>query len=323
MLQEDIVSTRAWTGETIKTDDWFLPLPAPVMAEVREMLEKMRIDPLPMLAQEPSLYSLPETAAFFRQVHDVLDNGVGFALIDRLPIEEMTEEEAKSVYWVLSKLIGRPVAQKWNGAMIMDVRDSGKKPTPGSGVRLSQTNIDLAYHSDNAHNDAPAEYVGLLALQTAREGGLSRIMSFYTVHNYLLKNHPDKLRRLYKPFFWDRMHEHRPEDSKLFSAPIFRYEQGQLLARLGVHQIRNAYAVIDGGMDAATEEALAALDEAFAQAHNSVSMMMELGQIQFVNNRMIGHSRTEFVDFEDAAKKRHLVRVWLRDSGTLNYRGAI
>jgi hypothetical protein len=294
-----------------------------MLAEIRGMLDKMRTDPLPMLMQELAHYALPEAAAFFTKVRGILERGVGFVLIDRLPVEDMSEEEAKSVYWVLSKLIGRPVAQKWNGTMMMDVWDSGKKPTPGSGVRLSQTSIDLAYHSDNAHNDAPAEYVGLLALKIAREGGLSSVMSFYTVHNYLRRHHPDELKRLYKPFFWDRMLEHRPDDSALFNAPIFRYVDGDLQARLGTLQIRNAYALLEGGMDAATEQALAALDRAFSDEHNAVSMMLQPGQIQFLNNRIIGHSRTEFVDCDDPALKRHLVRIWLRDGGTPNYRGAI
>jgi hypothetical protein len=323
ILDEDITTVRAWTRDTIKEEDWLLPIPERMLDEVRAMLGKMRTDPLPMLLQQPSHYELPEATSFFRQVRQILDHGVGFVLIDRLPIEDMSEEEAKSVYWVLSSLIGRPVAQKWNGTMMMDVRDSGKKPTPGSGVRLSQTSVDLAYHSDNAHNDEPAEYVGLLSLKIAREGGLSSVMSFCTVHNYLRRHHPDRLTRLYKPFFWDRMLEHRPDDSALFNAPIFRYVDGELQARLGTLQIRNAYALLEGGMDPATEEALAALDDAFSRENNAVSMMMQPGQIQFLNNRIIGHSRTEFVDFDETALKRHLIRIWLRENGTPHYRGAI
>ena len=33
----------------------------------------------------------------------------------------------------------RPVAQKWDGTMIYDVRDTGKKP--GNGVRPDITNV--------------------------------------------------------------------------------------------------------------------------------------------------------------------------------------
>ena len=322
MLETEIQGIQAWKASTIKDSDWQMKVPDSVLAEIRAMLAIMRGDPLPMLLQTPDMYSLPASTTFFARAKSIMDDGVGFVLIDRIPIEEMSEDEARSVYWVLSKLVGRPVAQKWNGTPMMDVRDTGKKPTPGSGVRLSQTSVDLAYHSDNAHNDAPAEYVGLLMLQNAKEGGLSRVMSFYTVHNYLLKNHPEKLKRLYRPMFWDRMREHRPEDALMFNAPIFKFEDGKLNARLGVIQIRNAYAMVDGGMDTATEEAIAALEEAFQDDTAVAAMTMEPGQMQFLNNRIIGHSRTEFVDFDEPGRKRHLLRIWLRDSGTLHYRGA-
>ncbi len=323
VLDREIEGAQAWTKATLKDSDWIMKIPDPVMAEIRAMLAAMRGDPLPMLLQSPEMYRLPEATKFFSRAKTIMDEGVGFVLIDRIPVEEMSEDEARSVYWVLSKLIGRPVAQNWKGNLMMDVRDTGKKPTPGSGVRLSQTSVDLAYHSDNAHNDAPAEYVGLLMLKAAKEGGLSRVKSFYTVHNYLLKHHPEKLKRLYKPLFWDRMREHRSEDSLLFNAPIFKCEDGKLNARLGIIQIRNAYAMVDGGMDKETEEALAAVEEAFADESSVAEMAMEPGHIQFLNNHAIGHSRTEFVDFEDdISNKRHLLRIWLRDSGTQHYRGA-
>jgi TfdA family taurine catabolism dioxygenase TauD len=323
VLDAHIDGAKAWTGETLQQEEWMLSIPAPVLAEVEDMLAAMRRDPLPALQQDPSYYRLAQSTAFFGKVRDLMDNGAGFVLIDRLPVEDMSEDEARAVYWVVSKLIGRPVAQKWNGTMMMDVRDSGQKPIAGSGVRLSQTSVDLAYHSDNAHNDAPAEYVGLLMLQDAKIGGVSKVMSFYTVHNYLRSHHREQLPRLYKPFFWDRMREHHPAESPLFSAPIFKYHSGQLEARLGLIQIRNAYAMIDGGMDEATSDALDAIGDAFSQSENAVEMTFRPGQIQFLNNRMIGHARTEFFDHEEAGRKRHLLRIWLRDSGLPNYRGTI
>jgi Taurine catabolism dioxygenase TauD, TfdA family len=321
MLDHHIEGAQAWTRATLKDSDWNLKIPDAVLAEIRDMVAVMRGDPLPMLLQTPDMYRLPEATKLLARAKQIMDEGVGFVLLDRIPVEEMSEEEARGVYWVLSKLIGRPVAQKWNGTPMMDVRDTGKKPTPGSGVRLSQTSVDLAYHSDNAHNDAPAQYVGLLMLRAAKDGGLSRVKSFYTVHNYLLTHHPEKLKRLYKPMFWDRMREHRPEDSLVFNAPIFKFEDGKLIARLGIIQIRNAYAMIDGGIDKETEQALAAVEEAFDEEESVAEMVLSPGQMQFLNNAIIGHSRTEFFDHDEVERKRHLLRIWLRDSGTMHYRG--
>jgi alpha-ketoglutarate-dependent taurine dioxygenase len=47
----------------------------------------------------------------------------------------------------------------------------------------------------------------------------------------------------------------------------------------------------------------------------------EPGQIQLVNNRQIGHRRTAFRDWPEPDRKRHLVRLWLRDGGRAFYNG--
>jgi alpha-ketoglutarate-dependent taurine dioxygenase len=52
-----------------------------------------------------------------------------------------------------------------------------------------------------------------------------------------------------------------------------------------------------------------------------VELDFEPGQIQYVNNRATGHARTEFVDHPEPERRRHLVRLWLRDGGRRGYRG--
>jgi hypothetical protein len=39
------------------------------------------------------------------------------------------------------------------------------------------------------------------------------------------------------------------------------------------------------------------------------------GDIQFLNNRVVLHSRTDFVDHEEPDRKRLLLRLWLRTPG--------
>jgi len=51
----------------------------------------------------------------------------------------------------------------------------------------------------------------------------------------------------------------------------------------------------------------------------SIDFDLEPGQMQFVDNRALGHSRAAFVDYPE--RKRHLVRLWLRDRGRRAYPG--
>lgn len=43
-----------------------------------------------------------------------------------------------------------------------------------------------------------------------------------------------------------------------------------------------------------------------------LDMDFEVGDIQFLNNAVILHSRTEYEDYEEPELKRHLLRLWLK-----------
>ena len=71
----------------------------------------------------------------------ILDEGIGVALVDRLPMDRLTAEQATAAHWVLGQMVGMPVAQKWDGTMIYDVTDTGRRAA--YGVRGSWTNLEL------------------------------------------------------------------------------------------------------------------------------------------------------------------------------------
>ncbi|MDX2203350.1 MAG: TauD/TfdA family dioxygenase [Hyphomicrobiaceae bacterium] len=319
-ITQRIVGRDAWTRADLKESDWRVVLPAEALSEVRSVVQSLREQPVPALALRPDSYQMPACRAAMETVKRIVNTGVKFALVERLPVEEMSEGEAKAIYWMLSSMIARPVAQKLDGTMIYDVTDTGRKPLPGSGVRPDKSNVDLQFHNDNAYNLVMPEVVGLLCIRKARSGGTSRVMSFATAHNRLRERFPERLDRLYQPFVFDRQKEHRPDESPLFEAPVFINDNGTLLARLGQHQIKNGYALA-GGMDEETREALLAIDEVFRETDLQFEFDMQPGDMQFARNCEVGHSRTEFHDFEEAEKKRLLVRLWLRDSGKPGYVG--
>ena len=74
-------------------------------------------------------------------------------------------------------------------------------------------------------------------------------------------------------------------------------------------------------MDNETSAALAAIRAVFDRPELRIELDFEPGQIQFVNNLLTGHARTEFEDYPEPERKRHLVRLWLRRSGKRGYRG--
>jgi hypothetical protein len=242
-------------------------------------------------------------------------------ILERIPVEDMTSDDARVAFWNFSGLVARPVAQKHNGALMYDVKDLGAAATPGSAVRPSVTNDFLEFHNDGAASNAPPEYVGLLMLHDAKEGGLSRVMSVNAIYNWLLDRHPGTLDRLHREFKFDRMQERDPSEPLCLTAPFFTQSEGRLRARCGPYQMKNAFALGEMDLDDETTEAVQALDEAFEQESLMADFVLEPGQIQYVNNQTTVHSRTEFVDHPEADRRRHLLRIWLRNAGGVAHSG--
>ena len=317
-----MAATQAWTRDTIRPVDWTVPLPAAALAELRAVLSELRRAPLPTFLLDPADFALDACRATMAEVRRVTREGAMFAVFDRLPMAEMNRDEAIQVYWLLSSLLSRPVAQKLNGQMFFDVMDTGAKLKPGSGIRPTVTNVDLRFHNDNAYNETPPQYVCLLCLHPAKEGGVSQIMSVATVHDALERRHPELMARLYRPFWYDRHAEHAPDEPTTFAAPIFeRADDGTVKARLALSEILAGNELRGERMDNQTAAALAAVQSVFDRPELRIELNFEAGQIQYVNNRATGHARTEFVDHPESERKRHLVRLWLRDAGRRGYRG--
>ena len=296
-----------------------VPLPAPAVDELEQALRQLRGNPLPLLLLSPAQFALSACASVMAAVEHKLRRGIGLAVIDRIPVERFSVEENRALYWLLGSLLGRPVAQKWDGTMIYDVKDTGK--TLEYGVRRSVTNLELQFHTDAPWLALPPERVGLLCLHPAREGGVSQVVSLATVHNELRRLRPDILPRLYRPFPWDRQAEHAPGDHKVAWQPIFRSDGRDLVARYNEALIVNAEALTDTPLDAEGREALAAM-RAIADAPDlRVEFTIERGQIQYLENLAVAHSRTAFKDAEEPHLKRHLIRLWNRNEGRQTFHG--
>jgi alpha-ketoglutarate-dependent taurine dioxygenase len=315
-----IEGPSAWTRHDIQPEEYGAELPIACLDEIRRAVDEIREFPLPTILRRPDDFAMPACRREMARVHEMLDRGRRFVIVDRLPMCEMDAAEATAIYWLLSSMVSRPVAQKLDGTMIYDVLDTGQEALPGSGVRPDKTNIEIRFHNDNAYNDTPPDYVGLLCLRKAHSGGHSRVISFHTVHNTVRERRPDLLERLHRPFWFDRQREYRPDESPIFSAPVFE-TAGEVQGRFSAHQIAGGYALHGEPVDDEGEAAIAAMLDVFEEDGLSVDFDLGPGQIQFVHNRALGHSRTAFVDHPDPDRKRHLVRLWLRDRGRRAYQG--
>ena len=322
VLDHFVEGKKAWVRADLKQEDWLFSMSPECLAEVHAAAAQLQTKPTPAEQLDPSQFKMAACRKLMARVADALDNGARFAIVDRLPLDEFGEDTGKGVYWLLSSMIARPVEQKLTGVRTYDVCDTGQKAAAGSGVRPDKTNMEQYFHNDNSYNTTPPEYVGLLCVRPARTGGISHVINFYTVHNELLRTHPEVLPRLYRPFWFDRQKEYLPGEPEVIFEPMFSFDgDSRLRARLGLFQIGSGYTLQNEPMDAEAKAAIAALKEVFAKSALTFDFVLERGQMQFANNRELCHRRTGFEDFDDPAKKRLLVRLWLRNKGGLRYQG--
>jgi len=308
-----------WNRDSLASSDGIVALTPECRRELDAVVELLRRNPLPTIALVPDDFELTACRAMMARVSDILRDGVGFVIIDRLPMDDYSVNEATTVYWLLAQMVARPVAQSWDGKLIYDVRDFGRPP--GNGVRPDVTNAEQNFHTDNSYNLCPPDYVALLCLRPAMEGGISSIVSFYSVYNEMLKLRPDLVERLFQPYLFDRQREHAPDDPKVLSHPLFQDRNGQVVCRLSHRHVVNGYKMAGVPFDGLGAEALETLESLMREPRWAREFWFESGQIQIVDNTRLGHRRTAFKDYEEEDRKRHLVRLWLRSEGRRFYNG--
>jgi hypothetical protein len=247
-------------------------------------------------------FPLPRSRDMLREVFRELEDGVGFAVVGNFPVERFSYDEALIGYAGLAAHLGVLVDQSYAGAMKVDVKDLGL--AYGKDVRGYQSNAMLRFHTDGA------VLTGLLCLESAVEGGLSVLTSSGAMSNCILRERPDLHAILVRGFHHHRRGEHAPGAHPISPEPIpvFAFYDGLLHCTYDRNQ---SLWCRDEGVEFSAQdiEAMDLLDALMARRENQLHMEMRKGDVQFVNNFTVMHSRTEYRDGPD--RKRHLVRLWI------------
>jgi alpha-ketoglutarate-dependent taurine dioxygenase len=312
----------AWTRDGLSAADWTVPVPDACLAEIAVVVGRLRDEcPGSIETMTPDRFALSSCAGLMNAVREKLVGGPGIAVLDRFPVQEYTADEAKAVGWLLAGILGRIVAQKWDGTRLYDVKDSGQ--ALGYGVRRSVTNLEQPFHTDGPWLWQPPAFVGLFCVATARAGGESRVTSLVSAHNALRARARPLLERLYAPFHWDRQAEHGPDEARWATHPVFASDGATLSARYYDDYITNGQRLAGEPLDAEGIDALAALRDIVDASDHRVEFRIEQGQLQYLNNRQVAHSRTAFRDSPEPGQIRHMLRLWNREEGTLHVDGQL
>jgi Taurine catabolism dioxygenase TauD, TfdA family len=296
-----ITGPAAWRGSDLATSTaWRHRLSSGDVDELDRALATAKASRRPMHALRAADFPLPTLthpiAAWRREVAD----GRGFVLVQGFPVERWGPEDSAIAFYSLGLHLGIPGAQNPEGDLLGHIRDTGEDPRV---VRSYKTATDLAYHCD------AADLVGLLCLQTARRGGVSRIISSITVYNAMLAEHPELIDRLYEPFLFDTHGEAGLDYIPLHAC---RHAGGRLRTFWHSDCFRSSHELERApGFDPRERAALDAYDAIALRPELYLDMELAKGDAQLLSNHTILHARTAFEDHPDPARKRHLLRLWI------------
>ena len=235
-----------------------------------------------------------------------IEYGTGVVLIRGLDVDAYGLEGTRLVYWGLGLHLGTPIAQNPRADLLVNVRDEGGDPYKDPTARGYHTAQYLPFHNDQG------DVVGLLCYRTAKAGGLSCISSSAAIHNEILATRPDLLEVLYGTFYADVRGEEPPGRKPYYAEPRFALHGDNFYAQHGPTYVKSAQRFPEvPRLTEAQLEAMALVDQLVATDRFRLDMDFRQGDIQFLNNHLVLHSRTGFEDFETADRKRHLLRLWL------------
>jgi hypothetical protein len=306
MAREPIGGPSAWLATGLRHRDWAFALTDKDVNEIDAAVEQSRAARLRIQGIEKDDFRLPNLSSKLQELRTVIKDGIGFGYVRGFPVDRYDREGQLRVYWGLARHIGDPVPQNRNGHLIGHVIDVGDTVSDYN-KRIAQTTSELAFHSDSC------DVVGLLCVRTAKRGGLSAIVSAIAVHDEMLRRAPDLCAALYEPVLLDRRGEIPPGGKPWFRMPVFTLHNGRFAGYGPLPQyIESAKRFTDAPqMPAKQVAAVKLFYEICGDDRFCLRLPFKSGDIQFLQNHLIFHSRTEFEDWPDPARKRHLMRIWL------------
>ncbi len=305
-----ITGPSAWFGpDMARRDDWIWRLDYADIAEIESAVLYFKATGAPMEAINLENFPLRHLATKLDAALHELQEGRGFVMMRGFPVERHDIATAAIAYLGIGRHFGSLRSSNGRGHLLGHVKDVGADIKDGN-TRFYQTNRRLEYHTDSA------DIVGLLCLQTAKSGGESFLASSVTVYNEMWRRRPNLAPTAFLPFSTDRRGEVPADMAPWFDIPIFNWHTGKLSGIYLRHYIEEAQRRFPAAprLTRAQFEVMDLIDELVNDSAIHLQMAFERGDMQFLHNHQILHSRNDFENWPEPERQRHLLRLWMAPS---------
>jgi len=302
-----VTGPSAWYGRDLAgRSDWIETLSAAELADLDAAIRGFQASGKALAEISPSSFVLPVLGARLASLLAVLLEGRGFVMLRGFQPDRYSREQQAIAYLGVGSHLGSPRSQNAKGHLLGHVKDLGLDVSDPK-VRYYQTSRKLEYHTDSV------DIVGLLCLKTAKAGGESFICSSMTVANEVLARRPDLFPALFQPFPTDRRGEVPAGMKPWFDMPILHWHAGRMSCIYARQYIESAQKNFPEAkrLTAAQVAAMDLMDELLNDPAIHLSMAFLPGDMQFLHNHQILHSRNDFENWPEPERQRHLLRLWL------------
>ena len=243
----------------------------------------------------------PEINALCAGLDETIRRGRGAVLLTGVTRETHSEEDMERIYWGIGVCLGDPAVQSMLGDRLGHVQHVKDDPV----ARGYRSNEELTPHTDSYR------MVGLMCLQRAETGGLSRIVSSLAVHNEILATRPDLLEPLYEGYHYavaEAAFSSQPVTD--FRIPVFCCIDGMVSCNYVRSFMQKAAKLRGEALPAKLVEAIAYFDEVAEREDIGIRFMLQPGEMLLWHNFQMLHAREAYQD--SPAHTRHLLRLWLK-----------
>ena len=213
-----LVDPAEWRSEDLAaSDDWIYVLSDTEIAELTEAVEAASSRGGDIKDTTLADFRMPTLGPALADIRGELIDGRGFVLIRGVPVASYSRAQSALAFWGIGLHLGLPVSQNADGHLLGHVKDIGGDYGDAK-TRGYTSSAAMGFHTDRC------DYVGLMCLQPAKQGGESRIASSVTLYNEMLKRRPDLVEELTRDFYWTRHGEIDPGEEPYYAYPVFTFE---------------------------------------------------------------------------------------------------
>jgi alpha-ketoglutarate-dependent taurine dioxygenase len=277
-------------------------------------LDPVRISPPGQLRDflthpDPGLASIVAARAGLAELaSSALDSAAGVLVLTGLPADA---EHGERAVRRVTELLGEPLPQNRQGAVVREVRDRGTAIGEGQRARYSDSRFGGSLHTDGAEAPLPPPDVfTLFCVRQSESGGALRLVH---VRDLLteLSSRPDLVEVLREPFHFDRRGDQGPGEAPTVAKPVLFTRRNQLAITYLRSYIERGHE--HPGMPAlrpVQRAALDYLDSVVDSGRLARTGKLREGELALFDNLSLLHGRTEF---QDAPRHpRLLLRTWVR-----------